>query len=975
MNLSRFSISLILLFISIANISSKIKVHVIPHSHDDVGWLRTMDVYYNNWPHCVKCIYDNVVSALSESKERTFVSVEMAFFEKWYTSQDETKKQTVKQLIKEGRLSFANGGWVMNDEACAISQDIIDQMRLGMSFLYKEFGYVPKVAWYLDPFGHSKTNAAILSRLGYESLVIVRIDYKEKEIRIKNKELEFIWKPYDEVDGGETKIFTHITHGHYSPKGRIWDSMLERTVYVDDSSARELYNYLYNEAKSYRTTNLLFLYGDDFTFASNGVQSFSNMDNLMIRFALDDYKDKIEMVYSTPQRYFEEISKEHIQWPEWKNYDFFPYSDDPNAYWTGYFTSRPYLKGMVRDTRNYMYHSSHLFIKYFNNLQVSKDTTASTLKSDFIKRLELLKRSLAIGQHHDGVSGTAREDVSEDYISMLEKSIEGIRKSLLSFLSGSNELNAAICVPSVADFDCNQNSYDFKEKTEMILLFMNHEGKSIIPITLRINTSRIKLYVIENDQETLLKTDIYCYDNGVDCYITLLLDFDDTNNLYKIIKLVKVDEIQKTLDRKYFTGKEGYINIYENQEISVKFDPKQGLSYTEKKSNLENIDYKFSFSFGTYNMNGYSKIRPNSANPGGAYIMAPSTVDPDYFKYDITKSFYIDGESVFHILLYYPDWYTKINIFKNSFFNNIIETQTVMKPLTQDNKEYLLILKSDINNNSESFFSRNTEFYTDTNGSLMIKRIKDTRLGWKYDKDEAVADNFYPVNSVISIKDKNRIFSVWNDRSQSATSINQGEIFLILNRKSSRDDKRGLADGVYESRNRNGDYLFNHYITIGNNFSHKKVTSLVRKKPIIFNFEINSNFNLKNIETSIKSLNQNSFVPINLDKNNSQCLELDVYVQEENKFLLQVSNNFSDPYFSGTKNNCEFVLNSPKLDEKFKIYEVELNGITPVLIPFLKGNKVAHHFRGFVSFRESVSVFNKYNLIPYETRTFIFEFK
>jgi lysosomal alpha-mannosidase len=969
MNLSRFSIGLILLLISLANISCKIRVHVIPHSHDDVGWLRTMDGYYTQYPYCVKCILDNVVAALSENKERTFVSVEMAFFEKWYTSQDEAKKQTVKQLIKEGRLAFANGGWVMNDEACAISQDIIDQMRLGMSFLYKEFEYVPKVAWYLDPFGHSKTNAAILSRLGFENLVMVRIDYKEKEMRIKNKELEFYWKPYDEVDGGETKIFTHITHGHYSPKGNAWDNMLSRYTLVTDSLAKEFYNYFLTEAKSYRTNNLLFLYGDDFTFSSNGLQVFHNMDNLIKTLSGDDYKDKIEIFYSTPQRYFEELSRQEVQWPEWKNFDFFPYSDDPKAYWTGYFTSRPYLKGMVRDTRNYMYHSSQLFIKYFNNPQVSQDTTALTLKSTFIQRLEELKRALAIGQHHDAVSGTAREDVSEDYISMLEKSIAEVRKSILSFLTGSNEINATICVPSVADFDCNKNSYDFKEKDEMILLFINHEGKSIVPITLRTNTSRVKVYSIENDQEVLIKSDIYCYDNGLDCYINLLLDFNEANNLYKIMKLKKVQEIQKILEKKYFTGSEGFINIYENQDISVKFDPKEGMSYRELKKNLE---YKFSFEFGTYNMNGYSSIRSGYANPGGAYIMAPSSVNPDYFKYDITKSFYIDGESVFHIVLYYPDWYTKINIFKNSYFNNIIETQTVMKPLVHDNKEYLLILKSDINNISEEN-SKNTEFFTDTNGSMMIRRVKDTRLGWEYNKDEPVADNFYPVNSVISIRDKQRIFSVWNDRSQSASSINQGEIFLILNRKSSRDDKRGLADGLYEQRNSRGDYLYNHYITIGNNFSQKKVSSLVNKKPVIFNFELNGNFSVKNIETSLKSLIKNSFDPVIIDDNNSQCLDVDLYVQEENKFLLQITNNFSDPYFN--KKVCDFELNSTKLEEKYKIHEVELNGITPVLIPFLKGNKVAHHLRGYISFRESVSVFKKYSILPYETRTFMFEIK
>ena len=58
-------------------------------------------------------------------------------------------------------MEFANGGWVMNDEADTIYQDIIDQMRLGLDFLKEEFDVTPNVAWSIDPFGHSKTHVII----------------------------------------------------------------------------------------------------------------------------------------------------------------------------------------------------------------------------------------------------------------------------------------------------------------------------------------------------------------------------------------------------------------------------------------------------------------------------------------------------------------------------------------------------------------------------------------------------------------------------------------------------------------------------------------------------------------------------------------------------------------------------------------------------------------------------------------------
>jgi hypothetical protein len=43
----------------------------------------------------------------------------------------------------------------------------------------------------------------------------------------------------------------------------------------------------------------------------------------------------------------------------YSNQDFFPYAEFPFSYWTGYFTSRPYLKGIVRDAGNFLLATSN----------------------------------------------------------------------------------------------------------------------------------------------------------------------------------------------------------------------------------------------------------------------------------------------------------------------------------------------------------------------------------------------------------------------------------------------------------------------------------------------------------------------------------------------------------------------------------------------------------------------------------------
>ena len=142
-----------------------INIHIVPHSHDDAGWLYTADEYYtgNNCEYIsVKNILDDMVISLYNDPTRTFVYAEMFFFEKWFSALDEETKQKVRNLVTQKRLEFVNGGWVMNDEATVNYQHVIDQMRLGLRFLKREFNFYPTTAWYIDPFGHSATNVKII---------------------------------------------------------------------------------------------------------------------------------------------------------------------------------------------------------------------------------------------------------------------------------------------------------------------------------------------------------------------------------------------------------------------------------------------------------------------------------------------------------------------------------------------------------------------------------------------------------------------------------------------------------------------------------------------------------------------------------------------------------------------------------------------------------------------------------------------
>jgi hypothetical protein len=66
-----------------------------------------------------------------------------------WNEQEDALKDSVRYFIANQQLSFANGGWCMNDEATTHYMGMIDQTTLGRRFLINELGVIPTVGWQL----------------------------------------------------------------------------------------------------------------------------------------------------------------------------------------------------------------------------------------------------------------------------------------------------------------------------------------------------------------------------------------------------------------------------------------------------------------------------------------------------------------------------------------------------------------------------------------------------------------------------------------------------------------------------------------------------------------------------------------------------------------------------------------------------------------------------------------------------------
>ncbi|KAJ8706808.1 hypothetical protein PYW07_012886 [Mythimna separata] len=483
-----------------------LNVHIVPHTHDDVGWLKTVDQYYygsrNNIQKAgVQYILDSVIKELWEDPKRRFIYVETAFFWKWWVRQSQDIRQKVQTLVREGRLQMVGGAWSMNDEAAAHYQSTVDQFTWGHRKLNQTFGHCgrPRVGWQIDPFGHAREFASLLAMMGLDGLFLGRIDYQDKRSRLQGRNMEMLWRG-DAVLGKSSDIFTGVLHNTYSPPpGFCFDVLCSDEPIIDDPSS-PLYNVenkiatfleiSANISKVYRSNNILITMGEDFHY-QDAAMWFHNLDKLIEYANLKAAKDglNVTLFYSTPNCYLKSIKDANPTLPT-KQDDFFPYASDSTAYWTGYFTSRPTTKYFEREGNNYL--------QVVKQLQVLSDLEQH---NQFV--LDELKSAMGVMQHHDAITGTEKQHVTHDYERLLNQAIDD---ALIIAKQAVNKMTVKDATkPPLFDFQrCHLNEsrcYVSENSAKFVVAIYNPLGWSVTePIRIPVGDGTFEVYGSDGKQ-------------------------------------------------------------------------------------------------------------------------------------------------------------------------------------------------------------------------------------------------------------------------------------------------------------------------------------------------------------------------------------------------------------------------------------------------------------------------------------------
>ncbi|XP_037711114.1 lysosomal alpha-mannosidase [Drosophila subpulchrella] len=774
-----------------------INVHLVPHSHDDVGWLKTVDQYYygsqNSIQHAgVQYILDTVVEELLKDSKRRFIQVETFFFSKWYSEQTETVQRVVQKLVADGRLEFAGGAWSMNDEATAHYQSVIDQFKLGLKYLKDIFGDCgrPTVGWQIDPFGHSREMASIFAQMGYNGQFFARMDYLDKLKRLLYQEMEMIWQSSEYLKN--SNIFTGMLYNHYSaPPGFCFDINCQDAPIIDgesydnnvDQRVSDFIDYVKKMAEFYRSTHIMVPMGDDFQYEDAGV-NFKNMDKL-IKYVNDRQLagSQVNVFYSTPSCYLYELHQLHQTWPN-KTEDFFPYSSDSHSYWTGYFTSRPTQKRFHRD-------GNHFFqtVKQLSVLANLTDT-------QHLENLESLSQAMGIMQHHDAVTGTEKQAVARDYDRMLFKAIVGAENNARDALRSLTNLTSGE-FESCLELNISACAFTQNTANNVVVTLVNplaHSSTQYVRVPVKNEN-----YIVTDEKGREIPSQVIPIPWEV-----LALEHRSNGTQHELVFKASVEKIANFLIRVLPTPKnieehhrdfpeekaqDGADElIVENSLVKLTFDTTTGgLKTIEMNGIAETIQQSFGVYKGFRGNNDEAKNRSS-----GAYVFRPDG-DIEVLNNNKVELTFYNGSIVKEVHQHVNEWISQVIRIYDEV--NHVEFEWLVGPIPADDE----VGKEIITRFSSNIASKG-KFYTDSNGREMLERKRNQRENFDPNMSEGISGNYYPVTGQISLQDDVKRITLLNDRAQGGASLKDGELELMLHRRLLSDDAFGVGEALNETQ-------------------------------------------------------------------------------------------------------------------------------------------------------------------------------
>lgn len=747
-------------------------------------------------------------------------------------------------------MEITTGGWVMTDEANVHLYAMLDQLIEGHQWVKTNLNYTPVVGWSIDPFGHGSTVPYLLSASNFEGAIIQRIHYAWKQWFAKEMAGDFLWTPYWQNPGKEQ---THALHTHNMPfdiysikhscgphpfvclnfdfrkiPGEYTEYSIKAQFITNENIEKkaDLLLEQYSRAASLFPHNVALIpIGDDFRYNKEREveQQYTNYKKLIDYINANKEKYNTEIAFGTPKDYFRAIKEREKKFPTLKG-DFFVYSDifteGRPAYWSGYFTTRPFYKLLSRDLESNLRSAEILFTLAFNIARQYNHPNALRIFEKNYEKMILARRNLGLFQHHDAITGTSRANVMRDYgirlfesiqdsVKMQEQTIELLTQKSThqhNFILSELEFESYSKIPKKTPITIT------RDRPADFVLFNSLANERNEIILIRTTTSKISITDPNGNAIDFQLNPVWnvteSYDGGVSRKITasekqfeimFMAKLPPLSLLIYKISLTESDVKSRTATLYCNDCKDEKNTVFdvrnkqpgdiqlENTEMRLLFDEQSGfLKSVTKKDMGKPIQCAIKFA-------AYRSAQFHS----GAYLLKtdPDHNDPEkdvLEQYTDIRIIITSGPIASDVTVVYGPFLahtvrifnTKTTLDKAIFIENDIDFEPPPK-----NRETELFMRfvTDIENGGDI-----PEVFTDLNGFQYQPRKKVPSIG--------VEGNYFPITTGAFIQDDKMRLTILTTHAQGAASLEPGQLEVMVDRRTLYDDYRGMGEGVVDSK-------------------------------------------------------------------------------------------------------------------------------------------------------------------------------
>ncbi|XP_068632406.1 alpha-mannosidase 2-like [Battus philenor] len=845
-----------------------LKVILVPRTHVDSVWKQTFEQYHNN---SVNKILSNLVKKLQFYKNLTFTWNEISHLSQWWATTTQKTRSAFRRLMRAGRVEITTGSWVEPDEATSHLFGMLHLLMEGHQWLKHHLNFMPKTAWLSNSVAHSPTMTYLLSASGISNLVLTNVHYSWEQYLAEYQYSDFIW-----VQSWDNDIFTHsnvndalnrIGNERY-PKSSVLTHYLQfnsagfKACGPDKSVCALEFNFVKSpkNVDSYNVKEkselLLEQYSKTGTISPHNVIiapiggpyhyemqtefdfQFNNYKKIadFVNANREIYKATIE--FGTPKDYFSTIVEKHKSYPSLKG-DFLNFADISSgmpAYWSGFFTTRPLLKILLRRLECTLRTTEVLF-----SFAVSSNAFRGIKVSDLFNLLIKSRETVARLLDRNVLSGTLTGNIMKyvhKKIMLTVKDcwyLQEVSASLISIKSDRNvtylqkyvyrngEFISAFRTVTPGDqiYVFNSLSHERTEIVEFVTRnpnlriidhnkkdvtiqinpIWNYQSENIIKISRQFFTIIFAVVIPPMTLELFKIKETYDASSSASTIYCVSCVVDDTPGNGPIfpfnIQPIEVGDIQ-----------------LENYKHRLIFDEITGLLKTvfEKDTNTRKtvmIDYG---AFKSADINsGMFLFNTNTSKPLFDILSPYRRGIKSKIMLIVSGVVTTELTTVFGRLLQST---VKIFNLMNGPLSKVIslESKTDYEASPKNRElELFLSVQTDIVNGNPP------ELIIDNNGFQFTSKLVNI--------SRRIESNMYPMTSMVFIQDYQNRLTLLTDHAQGVTSLLEGQIVVMLDRRVLYNDGRGTGEGLADNS-----ATHHRHIILLENFGKSKSLNNVNRK-------------------------------------------------------------------------------------------------------------------------------------------------